>query len=167
LRRQRQPALYDPLPDRGERKAEASRAAYDPAMTIRSPFVTQPPLRNPVGRPCIGRVAMTNAERQSRYRKLSKKRRRARNVEWYTPPGIIALVVAVMGAIDTDPASCAIANETVGAKVFHTLDARRARAAMGGPRLSEPALFENLQFRRQACRRDGGWTGDGIHPADG
>jgi ParB family transcriptional regulator, chromosome partitioning protein len=66
---------------------------------------------------------MTPAERARCYRKLAKKRRAARSVEWYTPPGIIALVVEVMGAIDTDPASCAIANETVGAKVFHTLDA--------------------------------------------
>jgi hypothetical protein len=65
---------------------------------------------------------MSGAERQLRYRKLAKKRRRARNFEWFTPPGIIALAVEVMGAIDLDPASCALANETVGAKVFHSLD---------------------------------------------
>ena len=65
---------------------------------------------------------MSGAERQLRYRKLAKKRRRARNFEWFTPPGIIALAVEAMGAIDLDPASCALANETVGAKVFHSLD---------------------------------------------
>jgi ParB family chromosome partitioning protein len=43
------------------------------------------------------------------------------NCEWYTPPDIVALAVEVMGEIDLDPASCAAANETVGAKVFHAL----------------------------------------------
>ena len=64
---------------------------------------------------------MTDAERSRRYRKLAKKRRRTTNCEWFTPPDIIALAVAVMCEIDTDPASCALANETVGAKVFPAL----------------------------------------------
>jgi ParB family transcriptional regulator, chromosome partitioning protein len=64
---------------------------------------------------------MTDAERARRYRKLSKKRRRAANCEWFTPSGIIALVVETMGGIDLDPASCALANKVVGATVFHTL----------------------------------------------
>jgi phage N-6-adenine-methyltransferase len=65
---------------------------------------------------------MTDAERSRRYRKLAKKRRRAANFEWYTPPDIIALAVETMGGIDCDPASCVEANQVVGAKVFYTLD---------------------------------------------
>jgi hypothetical protein len=63
-----------------------------------------------------------DAERSRRYRKLAKKRRRAANFEWYTPPDIIALAVETMGGIDCDPASCVEANQVVGAKVFYTLD---------------------------------------------
>jgi hypothetical protein len=91
-------------------------------MTARSPFVTKPASRNPIGRPCLGRLAMTAAERACRYRKLAKKRRRAANFEWFTPPDIIALAVETMGGIDCDPASCVEANQVVGAKVFYTLD---------------------------------------------
>ncbi len=42
--------------------------------------------------------------------------------EWFTPPEIIKRVHAVMGGIDLDPASCAKANEIVGAKQFFTAD---------------------------------------------
>src|ERR1700730_14583911 len=104
------------------RQHGASLAGYAKAVKASSdPFVTPPPSRNPVGRPCVGRVAMTDAERARRYRKLSKKRRRAANCEWYTPRWLIDLAVEVMGGIDCDPASCALANETVGARVFHDL----------------------------------------------
>jgi len=40
--------------------------------------------------------------------------------EWYTPGHIIELARQVMGSIDTDPASSAIANETVGAATYFT-----------------------------------------------
>jgi len=40
--------------------------------------------------------------------------------EWYTPAHIIELAREVMGSIDTDPASSAIANETVGAATYFT-----------------------------------------------
>jgi hypothetical protein len=91
----------------GQRKAWASRGALSVGMTPRPLFVTNPASRNPIGRPCVGRVAMTGAERARRYRKLAKKRRRARNVEWYSPRWLIDLAVEVMGEIDLDPASCA------------------------------------------------------------
>ncbi len=38
---------------------------------------------------CVGRVAMTDAERSRRYRKLAKKRRRAANCEWFKPDLVV------------------------------------------------------------------------------
>lgn len=40
--------------------------------------------------------------------------------EWYTPAYIIEAAREVMGGIDCDPASCAIAQETVKASVYYT-----------------------------------------------
>jgi ParB family transcriptional regulator, chromosome partitioning protein len=87
--------------------------------------VTKTVSRNLGGRPCIFKLPMTAAQRQARRRKkLAKRRFRLKstsNYEWFTPAALIANVRAVLGGIDVDPASCAIANETVGAKVFYTL----------------------------------------------
>jgi DNA N-6-adenine-methyltransferase (Dam)/Protein of unknown function (DUF3102) len=44
----------------------------------------------------------------------------ATNVEWYTPAKYIDLARRVLGEIDLDPASCAMAQDTVGAKQFFT-----------------------------------------------
>jgi DNA N-6-adenine-methyltransferase (Dam) len=44
------------------------------------------------------------------------------NQEWYTPAKYIALAREVMGSIDVDPASNAIAQETVQAATFYTVD---------------------------------------------
>jgi len=41
--------------------------------------------------------------------------------EWYTPSNIIESARSVMGSIDLDPASCEVANETVKAKRFHSI----------------------------------------------
>lgn len=40
------------------------------------------------------------------------------DVEYYTPPNIISAARAVLGWIDLDPASSAIANDRIGAKEF-------------------------------------------------
>jgi phage N-6-adenine-methyltransferase len=45
----------------------------------------------------------------------------SRNDEWYTPPEIIEVARRVMGEIDLDPASSAIANEIVKAKRFYSI----------------------------------------------
>ncbi len=42
--------------------------------------------------------------------------------EWYTPGEIIEAARATMGGIDTDPASCAHANETVRAGTYYSID---------------------------------------------
>lgn len=46
----------------------------------------------------------------------------SRSVEWYTPARYMEAVRLVLGSIDLDPASCALANETVKAKRYYDLE---------------------------------------------
>jgi DNA N-6-adenine-methyltransferase (Dam) len=46
-----------------------------------------------------------------------------RTVEWWTPREYIDLAVKVMGGVDLDPASCALANKVVGAEKFFDIKA--------------------------------------------
>lgn len=61
------------------------------------------------------------------------------SVEWYTPPRYIEAVRSVLGEIDLDPASSALANKTVGAKAFYALkDDGLAKAWRGRVFLNPP-----------------------------
>lgn len=42
-------------------------------------------------------------------------------IEWYTPPWLLGGVRAVLGEIDTDPASCEAAQQLVKAKTYYTM----------------------------------------------
>jgi ParB family transcriptional regulator, chromosome partitioning protein len=63
---------------------------------------------------------MSNAERQARHRLKVKRQQRAHGHEWFTGGEYIKFARAVLGKIDCDPASCAIANRTVRAATYFT-----------------------------------------------
>lgn len=66
----------------------------------------------------------------------------AASVEHYTPPHIVEAARATLGRIDLDPASCAAANETVGAPDFFT-EAEDGLARAWGSKAAPSRVFLN------------------------
>jgi phage N-6-adenine-methyltransferase len=67
--------------------------------------------------------------------------------EWYTPPEYVEAAREVMGTIDTDPASCDEANETVKAENYYTEEENGLVKVWGGnvwmnPPYSQPLISE-------------------------
>ena len=62
-------------------------------------------------------MSSTNQEAQGTHQRLHS----SQSNEWYTPPPYIKAVHTVMGGIDVDPASCALANQVVQATTYYTL----------------------------------------------
>jgi ParB family chromosome partitioning protein len=67
--------------------------------------------------------------------------------EWYTPPQFIESARLVMGSIDTDPASCEVANRTVKAKRFFTKDDNGLRQTWSGSLWMNPPYAQPLIAR--------------------
>ncbi len=64
------------------------------------------------------------ARRSSKRRKLAhlNVHFRSGSEEWYTPPKLITLARDVLGVIDLDPASCEVANQSIQANQFYSID---------------------------------------------
>lgn len=76
--------------------------------------------------------------------------------EWYTPSEYIAAARNVMGHIDLDPASCEIANRTVGADCIYTAeDDGRSFAWFGNVWLNPPYSMPLIQgFAEKVVERE-------------
>lgn len=81
--------------------------------------------------------------------------------EWYTPPHVIAVARAVMGDIDLDPASSAIANKSVRAKRYFDIETDGLAHGWAGRVWMNPPYSSDLVIRfcekliEQLGRQDG------------
>lgn len=75
------------------------------------------------------------------------------NNEWYTPTEYIAAAREVLGEIDLDPASSAIANKIIGAKKFYSIDDDGLSKKWRGRVWMNPPYASNLigQFTAKLC----------------
>jgi ParB family chromosome partitioning protein len=71
---------------------------------------------------CLSTGKEISAAALQRYSKNPHVSYNTGEVEWYTPPDYISAAKAVLGEIDLDPASTAIANKIVKAKKYYTED---------------------------------------------
>jgi hypothetical protein len=67
--------------------------------------------------------------------------------EWYTPPALMEAARSVLGAIDLDPSSCALANTVVKAKQYYDKDADGLQYPWSGtvwmnPPYDQPAITD-------------------------
>ena len=78
----------------------------------------------------------------------------SKTVEWYTPWWVMELVRAVMGEVDSDPASCGAGNRNVKAKVFYT------KEEDGFDRYWSGRVFLNPPYGRGGASA---WSEEWIH----
>lgn len=82
--------------------------------------------------------------------------------EWYTPSKYIEAAREVMGSIDLDPASCALANQTVRAARYYTQeDDGLSKAWYGNVWLNPPYSSDNSPSGMFAGKAPGG-NGKGL-----
>jgi hypothetical protein len=114
--------------------------------------------RQKLGRKPIGTRAMTPLERLHRFRERQRVKRNetkranfrstgAENNEWYTPTEHIELARQVLGEIDLDPASNAIAQQRVRATRFFTKDDDGLSLPWQGRVWLNPPYSRNLMSR--------------------
>ena len=103
-------------------EVKALAAAGDVSINLASQFVELP---QEVQQEAIAAIAEHHEPAKEVMREAVKKAHVANNSgnnEWYTPADYIALARAVMGGIDTDPATSEIANRTVQAAQIFTAE---------------------------------------------